>query len=45
MRNKKRVIVEQLILHEELFATQKNKPLITDNIPNPCVKILTVKPE
>jgi hypothetical protein len=28
-----------------LFATQKNKPLITDNIPNPCVKILTVKPE
>lgn len=45
MHGEKRVIVEQLVLDEELFAAYKDKPLIKNNIPNTCIKILTVKPE
>ena len=48
MHNGKRVIVEELVLDEELFATHKDKPLIINNqelLTNPCIKTLIVKPE
>gem|GEM_PF-5478974 len=34
MHGDKRVIVEQLVLDEELFATNRNKPLIGSVIPS-----------
>lgn len=45
MYGDKRVIVEHLILDEALFAAHKDIPLIINNIPNPCIKTLIVKPE
>lgn len=41
----KRVIVEQLVLDETLFAENNNQPLIENNKTNPCIKTLMVKPE
>lgn len=45
MHGNKRVIVEQLVLDDGLFAANKNKTLIANNMPNPCIKTLVVKPE
>ena len=45
MYNEKRVIIEQLVLDETLFAENKNQPLIENNKTNPCIKTLMVKPE
>jgi methionyl-tRNA formyltransferase len=45
MYGDKRVIVEHLILDEALFAAHRDIPLIINNIPNPCIKTLIVKPE
>lgn len=45
MHGDKRVIVEELILDEKLFATNNDNSLIQNNTTNPCVMTLTVKPE
>lgn len=45
VHNDKRVIVEQLVLDEKLFAQHKAEPLIQNNTTNPCVTTLIVKPE
>jgi len=49
MYGDKRVIIEELVLDEKLFVTNKDKPLVNASSQKPeansCVKHLTVKPE